>query len=95
MHYISGKHLPRRTFLQSASASVALPLLDGMIPAGRSWRDPAEDPHQTRLICVEEADGLGMSPVDMTRGGQRAFFKAEGPGARRYHGFLFLLYGGT
>ena len=57
MHYISRKHLPRRTFLQGASASVALPLLDGMIPAGRTWRDPAEEPHQTRLICVEEAMG--------------------------------------
>ena len=57
MHYISGKHLPRRTFLQGVSASVALPLLDGMIPAGRTWRDPAAEPHQTRLICVEEAMG--------------------------------------
>ena len=63
MHYISGKHLPRRTFLQGASASVALPLLDGMIPAGRTWRDPAAEPNQTRLICVEESMGTAGASV--------------------------------
>ena len=63
MHYISGKHLHRRTFLKGVSASVALPLLDGMIPAGRTWRDPAADPRQTRLICVEESMGTAGSSV--------------------------------
>lgn len=31
--FITKKHLPRRTFLRGLGASVALPLLDGMIPA--------------------------------------------------------------
>lgn len=31
--FISKKHLPRRTFLKSAAATVSLPLLDAMIPA--------------------------------------------------------------
>jgi hypothetical protein len=31
--FISKKHLPRRTFLRGLGASVALPLLDGMLPA--------------------------------------------------------------
>ena len=33
MKFISKKYLPRRTFLRSAGATVALPLLDAMIPA--------------------------------------------------------------
>jgi len=33
MKFISKKYLPRRTFLRSAGVSVALPLLDAMIPA--------------------------------------------------------------
>lgn len=57
MHFITGKHLPRRTFLRGMGATVALPLLDAMIPAGRPWRDLAEEPGRTRLICLEEAMG--------------------------------------
>ena len=61
MHYISGKHLSRRTFLRGMGASVALPLLDGMIPAGRLWQDPAIQANNTRLICIEEAMGTAGS----------------------------------
>jgi len=32
-HINFGKHLPRRTFLRGLGASIALPLLDGMVPA--------------------------------------------------------------
>ena len=56
MHFITGKHLPRRTFLQGMGASVALPLLDGMIPAGRPWRDAAQESF-TRLVAIEESMG--------------------------------------
>ena len=35
MGCITGKHMPRRTFLRGLGATVALPLLDAMIPAGR------------------------------------------------------------
>ena len=55
MNFITGKHLSRRTFLRGASASVALPFLDAMVPAGRAWRDPAQQ--FTRLVCVEESMG--------------------------------------
>ncbi len=55
MNFITGKHLSRRTFLRGSGASVALPYLDAMVPAGRSWRDPAEG--FTRLVCVEESHG--------------------------------------
>ena len=56
MNFITGRHLSRRTFVRGAGASVALPLLDAMVPAGRAWRDPARADF-TRLICVEESMG--------------------------------------
>ena len=31
--YISKKHMPRRTFLRGAGVTLALPLLDAMVPA--------------------------------------------------------------
>jgi hypothetical protein len=55
MHVISGKHLERRTFLQSMGALVGLPLLDAMIPAGRASRAPVLE--RPRLICIEEVHG--------------------------------------
>ena len=55
MNFITGKHLSRRTFLRGAGASVALPFMDSMVPAGRAWRDPAEQ--FTRFIGIEEAHG--------------------------------------
>ena len=35
MSFITGKHMPRRTFLRGVGATVALPFLDAMVPAGR------------------------------------------------------------
>ncbi len=56
MNFITGRHLSRRTFLRGAGASVALPLLDSMVPAGRPWSDAARS-RFTRLVCVEESMG--------------------------------------
>ena len=35
--FLSGKHLSRRTVLKGAGATIALPLLDAMIPAGTAF----------------------------------------------------------
>ena len=59
MDYITGKHLPRRTFLRGMGATVALPFLDAMVPAGRpapGASSPSSQP--TRLVCIEEVHGL-------------------------------------
>jgi hypothetical protein len=56
MNFITGKHLSRRTFVRGMGASLGLPLLDSMIPAGRLWRDPAQEAF-TRLVCIEESMG--------------------------------------
>jgi hypothetical protein len=66
MHFLTGKHLPRRTFLRGLGATVALPLLDAMIPAGRAWRDLGQSPKNTRLICIEEVMGAaGSTPMGL------------------------------
>ena len=55
MPFITGKHLPRRTFLKGMGATVALPFLDAMVPAGRvSRRAPGE---VTRLLAIENVHG--------------------------------------
>ena len=63
MNFITGKHISRRSLLRGAGASIALPFLDAMVPAGRVWRDRAAEPGQTRMILMEEAMGTaGASP---------------------------------
>src|SRR5687768_10374181 len=57
MRFITQKHLPRRTFLRGVGATVALPLLDAMVPAGRSGALRA-DTGKTRLVMIEEVHGL-------------------------------------
>src|SRR5262245_38751643 len=63
----TGKHLPRRTFLRGMGATVALPFLDAMVPAGRLWRSrAAADP--TRLVCIEMVHGAaGCCPHGATQ----------------------------
>src|SRR3954469_21693135 len=56
MHFITGKHLPRRTFLKAAGATVALPLLDAMVPVRITGKAAAKEP--MRLVCIEEVHGL-------------------------------------
>jgi hypothetical protein len=57
VHFITGKQLPRRTFLRGVGATVALPFLDAMVPARRVLAKAAAADH-TRLICIEEVHGL-------------------------------------
>jgi hypothetical protein len=55
--FITGKHMPRRTFLRGVGATVALPFLDAMVPArGRGLQ--AATGGRTRLVCIEEVHGL-------------------------------------
>jgi hypothetical protein len=58
MGFITGKHVPRRTFVRGMGATMALPFLDAMVPAGRNWTRPASAAGQTRLIAMEEVHGL-------------------------------------
>jgi hypothetical protein len=57
MAIITGKHMARRTFLRGLGATVALPFLDAMVPAGRVFAR-ARATERTRLVCIEEVHGL-------------------------------------
>ena len=59
MSYISKKHLPRRTFLRSLSATVALPLLDSMVPSMTALAATAASP-KTRLGFIYVPHGKVM-----------------------------------
>ncbi|MCI0436039.1 MAG: DUF1552 domain-containing protein [Gemmatimonadetes bacterium] len=70
MRLITGRHLTRRTFLRGAGATVALPFLDAMMPAGRLWarggRSAVTD--RTRLVCIEMVHGAaGSNELGATR----------------------------
>lgn len=56
MHFITGKHIERRSFLKGMGAAVGLPLLDAMTPAGRGRVSAADTP--PRLVCIEEVHGV-------------------------------------
>src|SRR5262245_59112371 len=59
MCYLTGKHMKRRTFLRGVGATVELPFLDAMIPAGRRLSGVARASiEKTRLVCIEEVHGL-------------------------------------
>jgi len=58
MSYLTGKHMPRRTFIRGAmGAAVALPFLDAMVAAKGIGAAPTVA-DRTRLICIEEVHGL-------------------------------------
>ncbi|HSR43028.1 MAG TPA: DUF1552 domain-containing protein, partial [Longimicrobiales bacterium] len=62
LNIITGKHLPRRTFLRGMGAAVALPFLDAMVPAGRGLsRKQKELTDRTRLVCIEMVHGAAGS----------------------------------
>src|SRR6266581_5284736 len=46
--FITKKHIPRRTFLRGVGATMALPLLEAMLPAQTPLRETAASPDATR-----------------------------------------------
>lgn len=62
---LNGKHLSRRTALKGLGATVALPLLDSMVPARTVFAKTAAGAaaERTRLVCIEQVHGAaGSSP---------------------------------
>ncbi|MCZ6477810.1 MAG: DUF1552 domain-containing protein, partial [Gemmatimonadetes bacterium] len=57
MKFITGRHIPRRTFIRGAGATVALPFLDAMVPAGRLWAKVATELDSTRVVAIEQVHG--------------------------------------
>jgi hypothetical protein len=57
MSFITGKHLERRAFLRGSGATLALPFLNAMVPAGRLWATTAAAIDTPRLIAIEQCHG--------------------------------------
>jgi len=58
MEFITGKYIGRRTFLKGLGASVGLPYLDAMVPAGRMSGAVARVAEEkTPLIVIESGIG--------------------------------------
>ena len=59
MGYISKKHLPRRTFLRGMGVTLALPLLDSMVPARTALAQTAATP-RSRFCGIYVPHGAAM-----------------------------------
>ena len=57
--YLTRKHLHRRTLLKGLGATIALPLLDAMVPAGRVFA--AGGARRMRLVAMEMVHGCAGS----------------------------------
>src|ERR1043166_7132590 len=65
--FITRKHLSRREVLRGVGVSLALPLLESMIPAQTPLRRTAASP-RTRLACIEMVHGAaGSTPEGAAR----------------------------
>ena len=56
MNFLTQKHLDRRTMLKGLGATIALPILDAMMPVGVSAA-----PKKLRLVAMEMVHGSAGS----------------------------------
>jgi len=75
--FLTKKHLSRRTILRGVGASLALPLLDSMVPAQTPLAKTAASP-RSRLCCIEMVHGSAGSTVD---GSNKHYWSPEKEGA--------------
>lgn len=59
--FLTGKHMPRRTFLRGLGATISLPLLDAMTPAGRIMGQVRAEAERGRLVAIEMVHGAAGS----------------------------------
>lgn len=60
MPFLTGKYISRREVLRSMGASLALPFLDAMMPAGKLWSSTSIS-SPSRLCCIEIVHGAAGS----------------------------------
>jgi hypothetical protein len=65
--FITKKHLPRRTFLKGAGATLALPLLEAMIPASTALAQTAARPYP-RFVGIFYPHGMAPGHWEMAPG---------------------------
>jgi len=62
--FVTKKHLSRRAVLRGMSVTLALPLLDAMVPAQTPLHQTAAGARRTRLACIEMVHGAAGSAED-------------------------------
>ena len=67
--YLSKKHVSRRTLLKGVGASIALPLLDAMSPAGSAWAQTPAGATPRRLAFIGFPHGAIMDRWSPTQTG--------------------------
>ena len=77
---ITGKSLPRRTFLKGVGAAVALPFLDSMVPAFAAPVKAAKAP--TRLAFLYVPNGIDMKNWNIAEEGAVRRVPADHEAAR-------------
>jgi hypothetical protein len=75
--FLAKKHLSRRTVLRGMGVSLALPLLDAMVPAQTPLRRTAASP-RSRLACIEMVHGAAGSTAE---GARKYYWSPEKEGA--------------
>jgi hypothetical protein len=58
--FITQKHLPRRAVLKGLGVSMALPMLEAMVPAGKAWAQQSQR-KKIRLVAIEMVHGAAGS----------------------------------
>ena len=61
--FLTRKHISRRTMLRGMGVTMALPLLDAMVPARTAWAKTAAASGKTRLAAIEMVHGSAGSTV--------------------------------
>ena len=59
MSFITKRHIPRRTFLQGAGVTLALPLLDAMLPASTVLAQTVAGQPKSRFVGIFFPHGMG------------------------------------
>lgn len=57
MNFLTGRHIPRRTFIRGLGATISLPMLDAMAPAGQLFGQTPAASEGRRLVAIEMVHG--------------------------------------
>ena len=59
MSFITKRHIPRRTFLKGTGVTLALPLLEAMVPASTALAQTVAGQTKSRFVGVFFPHGMG------------------------------------
>jgi hypothetical protein len=81
--FVAKKHIPRRTFLRGAGMTLALPLLDSMLPAFTPSRLTAAAPVK-RFVGIWHPHGAAPGLLESAEGRERTSSSRSSPSRSRH-----------